>query len=205
MIAHLRGTLAEKSFDRIVVDVGGVGYAAHVSMQTLAELPEPGREVMLRTYLQIREDAHVLFAFADEIERRAFELCISVSGIGPKLAIAILSALRPADLGESIRRGDVARLSKTPGIGKKTAERLVVELRDKVVKAGILGSSGGGATAPGHAPTAIEGVAVTVASALVNLGYRADAAERAANEVTKGREDAPLELLLREALRVLTG
>jgi Holliday junction DNA helicase RuvA len=205
MIAQLRGTLVEKSFERVVVDVGGVGYAVIVSLQTLAELPAPGREVTLRTHLHVREDAQLLFGFASDLERRAFELCLGVSGIGPKLAMAMLSAMRPEALADAIRRGDLARLSKTPGVGRKTAERLVVELRDRVGKLGAEAADGAAADADQGTPGRLEGVAQTVASALVHLGYRQPEAERAARDSSAGREREPLEVLVKEALRRLTG
>jgi holliday junction DNA helicase RuvA len=170
-----------------------------VSMQTLAELPEVGQPVVLKTFLQVREDAHLLFGFATDEERRAFELCISVSGVGPKLALALLSAMRPEVLAEAVSSGDITRLQRTPGIGKKTAERVVVELRDRFEKLGLV--------RPGGAPPRAKptGMAATVVSALVNLGYRAPEAERAAAEASKTHPDAPLEVLLKEALRTLTG
>jgi Holliday junction DNA helicase RuvA len=198
MIAQLRGLLVEKTFDRVVIDVHGVGYAVIVSMQTLAELPPTGHEVTLKTHLQVREDAHLLFGFASDAERRAFELCISVSGIGPKLAMAMLSAMRPEVLAETVVAGDVARLVRTPGVGKKTAERVVVELRDKFDKLGLVR----GTVEAREKPT---GVAQVVASALVNLGYRLPEAERAASDAVKAAPAAPLEQLLKEALRALTG
>jgi Holliday junction DNA helicase RuvA len=202
VIAHVRGLLAEKSFDRVVVDVGGVGYQLIVSLQTLAELPQPGAEVTLKTHLVVREDAHLLFGFAGDAERRAFELCISVSGIGPKLAMAILSGFRPEALAHAVSSGDVARLSKTPGVGKKTAERLVVELRDKFERVVAGAAPADPAAAARGKPSAL---AQTIASALVNLGYRPPEAERAAAEAIKGRESEPLELLVKEALKALTG
>lgn len=203
MIAQLRGTLVEKGIERVVIDVGGVGYAAQVTLHTLAELPEAGREVTLRTHLQIREDAHVLYGFATEAERRAFELCITVSGIGPKLALALLSTLRPETLAQAIRAGDVARLGKTPGVGKRTAERLVVELKDRVDRLGV--APGGARVAEGgRAGTALPDTEATVASALVNLGYRGDAAERAAKEAHAQHAGQPIEVVLKEALRALT-
>lgn len=204
MIAHLRGVLVEKSLDLVVVDVGGVGYQVTVSMQTLAELPAVGSEVRLKTHLQVREDAHVLFGFAGDLERQVFELCISVSGIGPKLAMAILSALRPEALAEAVLQRDLVKLSRTPGIGKKTAERLVVELRDKFEKLG-LGRGGASTTAAAPRPS---GVTATVVSALTNLGYRATEAERAADEAVKrlgAASGVSLETIVKEALRVLTG
>lgn len=205
MIAHLRGTLVEKSLDRVVIECAGVGYGVIVSLNTLAELPQPGGEVTLRTHLSIREDAHVLYGFAGEAERRAFELCTSVSGIGPKLAIALLSTLRPEALADAVRAGDVARLSKTPGIGKRTAERIVVELKDRIDKAGLGTVAGSKIAATPTAPGRLTGSAATVAGALVNLGYRADEAERAAKEAVAAHEGAPLEALLKEALRALSG
>ena len=204
MIAQLRGTLVEKSLERVVVDVHGVGYALIVSLQTLAELPPAGREVTLRTHLVVREDAQLLFGFAGDEERRAFELLIGASGVGPKLAMAMLSAMRPDALADAIRRGDLARLSKTPGVGKKTAERLVVELRDRIGRIAV-GESAAPAPEAGAASGRLDGIAAQVASALVHLGYRAPEAERAAKEAVAGREHEPLELLLREALRRLTG
>ncbi len=201
MIAHLRGTLVEKSLDRVVIDVGGVGYQVAVSLQTLAELPPTGSEVALKTHLQVREDAHLLFGFASDGERRAFELCLSVSGVGPKLAMALLSAMRPEELAATVIAGDVGRLQKTPGVGRKTAERVVVELRDKFEKLGM----GRPAPAAEGARPRPSGVAQVVASALVNLGYRAPEAERAATEAVQRSCEAPLEVLVKEALRALTG
>lgn len=205
MIAHLRGVLVEKTIDHVIVECGGVGYGVIVSLGTLAELPEVGREVKLLTHLAVREDAHVLYGFAGEAERRAFELCTSVSGIGPKLAIAILSTFRPEALADAVRTGDVKRLSSAPGIGKRTAERIVVELKDRVDKAGLGTQAGGRAVAIAGGGARLDGIGAIVASALVNLGYRSDAAERAAREAAAGREGEPLEVLLKEALRALTG
>ena len=201
MITHLRGTLVDKTLDRVVVECGGVGYSVIVSLGTLAQMPAVGAEVTVLTYLQVREDAHVLYGFAHESERRAFELCTSVSGIGPKLAVALLSTLRPEALAEAVRAGDVARLSKTPGIGKRTAERIVVELKDRLDKLGPGPQPG---AAPGPAGSRLQGSAQVVAQALVNLGYKSDAAERAAREATADA-NAPLEEQLKQALRLLTG
>jgi len=198
VIAQLRGVLVEKSLDRVVIDVHGIGYQVVVSLQTLAELPAAGSEVTLKTHLQIREDAHLLFGFSTEAERRAFELCLSVSGVGPKLAMALLSAMRPDELGRTVIAGDVARLQKTPGVGRKTAERVVVELRDKFEKLGI-------GRREGEAAPRASGVATVVASALVNLGYRLPEAERAAAEAVKEAGEAPLAELVKRALRALTG
>lgn len=204
MITRLRGTLVEKNIDQVVVECGGVGYALLVSLHTLTELPEVGAEVTLRTHLHVREDAHVLFGFAAEAEKRAFELCLSVSGIGPKLALALLSTLRPEALAEAVRAEDIARLARTPGIGKRTAERLVVELKDRLDKLAP-------PPAPGTRPTAaaadprLTGSAQVVASALTHLGYRPDEAGRVAREVSEAQPQAPLEELVRQALQRLSG
>ncbi len=208
MIAQLRGTLIEKGLDQVIIEVGGVGYLVSISMQTLQALPQQGQEVTLRTYLQVREDAQQLFGFATDQERRAFELCISVSGVGPRLALATLSGLDPGSLAEAIKRGDVTRLTRIPGIGKKTAERLVVELRDKFDKAGIFGRSAGGTTAaPASAassrPETRGGVGADVVNALCNLGYRPADAERAAEKAMADNQGAAIEVILRHALKAL--
>lgn len=201
MIAQLRGTLVEKALDHVVVDVNGVGYLVSISLQTLQALPQQGAEVTLRTYLQVREDALQLFGFASDDERRAFELCISVSGIGPKLALATLSGLDPAALGEAVRKGDIARLTRVPGVGKKTAERLVVELKDKFERSGrpAAGAAGEG----GKAASQLGGVFGDVVRALCNLGYRPADAERATEKALGDNAGAPIELILRQALRAL--
>lgn len=207
MIAQLRGTLVDKGLDSIVIDVGGVGFQVAISLQTLAALPETGAQVHLRTYLQVREDALSLFGFATEEERRAFELCIGVTGIGPRLALATLSGLSPGQLADAVARGDTARLSRVPGIGKKTAERLVMELRDKFEKAGIApagGAAAGRRAGPGAAAAApLSGVAATVVAALCNLGYKPAEAERAAEQALKERPDDKVEVILRTALQSL--
>jgi Holliday junction DNA helicase RuvA len=198
MIARLRGALAEKLIDRVVVDVGGVGLSVTVSLQTLAELPAAGQPVTLLTYLQVREDALTLFGFATDEERTAFELCIGVQMIGPKLAMSILSALSPQELGAAVRSGDHARLTRIPGVGKKTAERLVLELRDKVEKAGL-----GGARVDARGPSEKPSGAAQVASALVNLGYRETDAARAAEQAYASSPSAPVAELVKRALRAL--
>ena len=188
MIAQLRGVLVEKGLDHVVLDVNGVGYLVAISLQTLQALPAQGQEVQLKTYLQVREDALQLFGFATEDERRAFELCISVSGVGPKLALATLSGLDPAALAATIGAGDVARLTKIPGIGKKTAERLVLELRDKLATA-----------LPAVKASAGHGNA-DVLNALLALGYN----DREATAALRGLPpDLPLADAIRQALKAL--
>ena len=197
MIAHVRGLLVDKSFDRVVVEAAGVGYQMLVSLQTLAELPAAGSEVLLRTYLQVRDDAHVLFGFATEAEKRCFELCLSVSGIGPKLALALLSTLRPEELARAVSAGDVLRLSRTPGVGKKTAERLVLELKDKVQ--GLAATEE--AAPAGPAASAQE----DLVSALVHLGYSRPEAERGVLRALEEDGTGRFEELLRRSLRILSG
>jgi Holliday junction DNA helicase RuvA len=192
VIAHLRGTLADKSIDHVVVDVGGVGLRVIVSMQTLAELPAAGSPVQLLTQMIVREDALTLYGFLTAEERSAFDLCMTVQQVGPKLAMSIMSSLTPNDLALAIANEDVARLQRIPGVGKKTAERLALELRDKFDK------PAGKAT-----PTPAKGTSGPVLSALVNLGYRPQEAERAVDEVVAAYPTAPVPELIKRALRAL--
>ncbi len=132
MISHLRGRLLEKQPNRVIVDVNGVGYDVHVPLSTFYEMAEPGAEIALRVHTHVREDALVLYGFATVLELHIFERLISVSGIGPKLALAVLSGIEPNELVSAIRTANVARLTGIPGIGKKTAERIGLELKDKM-------------------------------------------------------------------------
>lgn len=206
MIAQLSGTLADKGLDTAVIDVGGVGFTVHISLATLQALPAPGQPAKLLTYLQVREDALTLYGFASAEERRAFELCISVTGVGPKMALSALSGLGPAELGAAIASEDVGRLVKVPGIGKKTAERLVMELRDKFKKTSSAGSSGksDGRATGGRAASGVFG---DVVGALCNLGYKSTDAERAVAHVLdslpEGASSPSLEEVLRRSLRSL--
>jgi Holliday junction DNA helicase RuvA len=196
MIAALAGTLAEKQPERLVVDVHGVGFAVHVSLQTFADLPAPGEAVRLLVHTEVREDAIELFGFRDERERALFHLLRRVKGLGPKTALGVLSGLPAADLAGVIAAGDDARLRTIPGVGKRFAERIVVECREAAAALVVAGTAPSARTAP--APDAIAEEAV---SALVNLGYRRPEAERAVERAQ--RPGAPLEDLLREALRGL--
>lgn len=203
MIAQLEGTLLYRGLDHIVVSVGGVGFHVIVSLHTLATLTETGKTVRLFTQLHVREDALTLFGFANEDERTAFELCLSVQGVGPKVAMAILSTLEPHALAAAVRQGDHARLQRVPGVGKKTAERLALELRDKFDKAGLYGAPSTSATGTKPAPKGSQ--AQAIASALGNLGYKQSEAVTAAERVL-GESDAatvPLDQLVRRALRLL--
>jgi Holliday junction DNA helicase RuvA len=199
VITSVRGALTVRELDRVTIEVGGVGLDIAVSMQTLAKLPQVGSEVALHTYLNVREDALQLFGFRSVEERQAFLLCLSVQQVGPKLAMSILSAIDAEGLAHAVRDGDHARLRKIPGVGQKTAERLVLELKDKLDRARPPGAS---SAKPGG-PT---GPAATVAAALVNLGYKAAEAERAAKEAVSAGDQAgesDVSALLTRALRAL--
>lgn len=197
MITRLRGVLVEKDLDRVVVEVGGVGYLVSIPLQTLQTLPQKGQEVLLYTYLQVREDAFLLYGFASLEEREIFERCISVSGIGPKLALTLLSGFEVPQLIDTLQRGDIGQLSKLPGIGKKTAERLVLELRDKLGPRRLSSAAQvGGLVSSG-------GVSGDVVTALCNLGYRPADAEKAASLALKEQPDASIAEILRTALRSL--
>ena len=191
MIARLRGTLVDKGIDHVLVDVGGVGFRVSVSLNTLAALPSVGQVAELHTELIVREDALSLVGFASIDERAAFDLVTSVQGIGPKLAMSILSALEASELASAVRAGDHARLTRIPGIGKKTAERLVLELRDKFD------------AAPSATAARKPGGTTAVASALVNLGYKPAEAERAAADAGKAHPGAGVAELVKAALRLL--
>lgn len=194
MIARLAGTLVERRAEAAVIDVGGVGYLVNLSAQSIAKLPAEGGRVQLRTYTHVREDALQLFGFASPEEEQLFLLLIGVSGVGPRLASTILSGMPANELARAIVNSEHARLTKIGGVGKKTAERLVVELKDKLVKLGLTGraSSEPSASSPGS----------SLLSALLNLGYKQATAERAAENARRALgEAAPLEDQLREALR----
>lgn len=196
MIASLRGILAAKEGGHCVVEVGGVGYLVHVSTHTAATLPEPGAPAFLHTHQVVREDAHMLFGFGELEERRLFELLITVSGIGPKVALAALSGMKPGALARAIRDENIAGLVAIPGVGRKTAERLVVELRDKLE---ILGVAAGPAGPPRAALPRDERFEDAVA-ALVQLGYSASQAQEAVRRVAEGGETLTLEDLVRRVL-----
>jgi len=190
MIGSLRGTLGEKATDYIIIDVGGVGYRVQVPLSTFYLLGEPGDVVFLHIYTHVRDDALQLYGFIEDMEQIIFENLISVAGIGPKLAITILSGMEVDTLVGAIAEENVARLSTIPGVGRKTAERMVLELKDKVTE-----------LAPAAAPGGPQGARHDVLSALVNLGYRRRDAERALEKVEEPAEQ--FEELLRQTLRVL--
>jgi holliday junction DNA helicase RuvA len=197
MIAHLRGRLIEKHPNRIILDVHGVGYDVHVPLSTYYELAEPDHEVALRVHTHVREDALVLYGFATSLELQLFERLIGVSGIGPKLALAVLSGIEPNELVAAIRQANVARLTAIPGVGKKTAERIGLELKDKM--ATFLPTD----AAISPAAAASESLKTDVLSALMNLGYHRPLAERALDAALRAIPSGPFEHTLKYALREL--
>jgi Holliday junction DNA helicase RuvA len=197
MIAHLRGRLLEKHPNRVIVDVNGVGYDVHVPLSTFFEMAEPGEEIALRIHTHVREDALLLYGFATTLELQIFERLISVSGIGPKLALAVLSGIEPNELVSAIRTANVARLTGIPGIGKKIAERIGLELKDKM--AAFVAAE----TAAPHAAGMGETLRDDVLSALMNLGYHRPLAERAVDSAIKKSASSSFESALRYALREL--
>ena len=195
MIAHLRGKLLAKHPNQAIVETGGVGYDVTISVPTFSDLPGVGGEVGLHIHTHVREDTIALYGFLRSAEKALFEKLITVSGIGPKLAITILSGMAADEMVGAIRGNDIARLTRIPGIGKKTAERMVLELRDKlaVEKVGEIPA------APAMSP-----VEEDVLSALINLGYQRQAAEKALGTVSKNGKTGPFDALFREALAVLS-
>jgi Holliday junction DNA helicase RuvA len=198
MIAFLRGRVLDKQPNRVVVDVGGVGYEVHVPLSTFYEVGDEGAEVALRVYQHVREDALQLYGFLTELERQLFERLIGISGIGPKLAIAVLSGMEPRDLVVAVQRADVARLTGIPGIGKKTAERIVLELKDRLAQLVAPVSAG-----PAPAASAGDRLRADLLSALQNLGYHRPQAERAIDAAVKAHPEATFEHAVRAALREL--
>jgi holliday junction DNA helicase RuvA len=192
MIAHLRGKLLAKHPNQAIVETGGVGYDVTISVPTFSELPGTGGEVALHVHTHVREDIIALYGFLRPTEKGLFEKLITVSGIGPKLAITILSGMAADEMVNAIRSNDIARLTRIPGIGKKTAERMVLELRDKlpVEKHGEI-----------VATPSLTPVEEDVLSALVNLGYQRAAAEKAMSTVSKNGQ---FDNMFRQALTALS-
>jgi Holliday junction DNA helicase RuvA len=194
VIAHLRGRIFEKHPNRLVVDVAGVGYDVAVPISTFYGLGEPGSDVALRIHTHVREDALALYGFATRLEQDLFERLIGVSGIGPKLALSVLSGIEPPDLVHAIQRGDVARLTAIPGVGKKTSERIVLELKDRLPSVAMT-SQGTDAV--------IESTPMRedVLSALMNLGYHRPLAVKAVDAAMRTTAGATFEHVLKHALR----
>ena len=198
MIAFLRGRVLEKQPNKVIVDVQGVGYELNVPLSTYYDVGETGAEVSLRVHTHVREEALQLFGFLTMLEQQLFERLISTSGIGPKLAIAVLSGIEARELLSAVQRGDVARLTGVPGIGKKTAERIVLELKDRL--SALAATAGTDATtidSPG------ERLRADLLSALQNLGYHRPAAEKSVEITLSATSDATFEQALRSALREL--
>jgi Holliday junction DNA helicase RuvA len=196
MIGQLRGRLAEKRPNQVLVDVGGVGYVVQVPLSTYAALGELHTEVILLIHIHVREDTLALYGFVSAREKRFFELLLSASGVGPALALKILSGMSVEELVPAIRGGDLGRLTRIPGVGRKTAERIVVELKDKL-EAVAIESEKPAAASP-------AGIEADVVSALVNLGYDARTAEDAASEAKREAGASNFEKLLRGALHSLS-
>jgi Holliday junction DNA helicase RuvA len=195
VIGRLTGRLAEKSPDQLLLDVGGVGYVVHIPLSTFYDLPEVESPASLFIHTHVREDTLALYGFLSERERSLFLLLLTVAGIGPRVALTVLSGMPPSELVEALRKQDVRRLVSVPGVGKKTADRMVLELSEKVQKF---------AAAPA-AEAAPSVAADDVISALVNLGYRKNEAERAVDSI--GRSGAPTDFgdYLKAALKKMTG
>ena len=198
MIALLRGTLVDKNPNRLIVDAGGVGYDVQVPLSTFYVLGEPGTPVTLRIHTHVREDAIALFGFATPLELNLFERLIAINGIGPKLALAVLSGIEPPDFIRAIRSQDVARLTAIPGIGKKTAERIGLELKDRLPAT----LTGGGPEIPA-AIRPEDQLREDLRSALINLGYQRAVADKAIDHALKQSNGAGFETALREVLRGL--
>jgi holliday junction DNA helicase RuvA len=196
MIGQLRGRLAEKRPNQVLVDVGGVGYLVQVPLSTYAALGELHTEVTLLVHTHVREDALALYGFVSAREKHFFEMLLSASGVGPTLALKILSGMNVEELVPAIRGSDLARLTRIPGVGRKTAERMVVELKDKLEAVAVETEK--------PATSSPAGIEADVVSALVNLGYDGRAAETAVAEAKREAGAANFEKLLRGALRSLS-
>jgi Holliday junction DNA helicase RuvA len=195
MIAHLRGKLLLKHPNQAIVETTGVGYDVTISVPTFSDLPAVGSEVALHIHTHVREDALALYGFLRSSEKSLFEKLITVSGIGPKLAITILSGMAADEMVGAIRGNDIAKLTRIPGIGRKTAERMVLELRDKLPEA----SAAAVAAVP-----AVNAVEEDVLSALLNLGYQRAAAEKALAIAARNTKGGSFDALFREALGALS-
>jgi len=198
MIALLTGKIAGKSPDSVILDVNGVGYRVQIPFSTFFALPEDGATLTLNIHTNVKEDAIHLYGFLTPKEKQFFQLLITVSGVGPKLAKDILSNIQPDHLASALCRGDIVRLSAIPGIGKKTSERMVLELKDKVVKLGLAGDSNNNSTFSQQESSIRD----DVASALINLGYKEAVVIKTLSEIDT-ETDAPMETVLKLALKRL--
>ena len=200
MIAALRGRLDDKQPNRLVVDVGGVGYEVFVPLSTFYRVGEVGASIALRVHTHVREDTIALYGFGTAFEQQVFERLIGVSGIGPKLALAVLSGIDAPDFVRAVHAGDLARLTAIPGVGKKTAERMALELKDRLPLTGLPEPASEGTADGGDA--ALRG---DLLSALLNLGYHRPLAEKAVDAAVKRTESPTFEVVLKQALRELAG
>jgi Holliday junction DNA helicase RuvA len=198
MIAFLRGRIADKRPNRVTIDIQGVGYDVYVPLSTYYDIGDEGAEVALRVYTHVREDALQLYGFLTDLERQLFERLIGISGIGPKLAIAVLSGMDPRDLLGAVQRGDLARLTGIPGVGRKTAERIVLELKDRLTQLSASVAPGAEETAAGP-----ERLRLDLLSALQNLGYHRPQAENAIDSTLDTMSEPTFEDALKTALRRL--
>jgi Holliday junction DNA helicase RuvA len=196
MIGRLRGRIVSRQPPFLLLEVNGVGYEIEAPMSTFYVLPEGDAEVTLHTHLSVREDAHVLYGFAREADRTLFRALLKVSGVGGKMALGVLSGMTAEEFSQSVQTGDLAALTRLPGVGKKTAERLVVEMRDKLDKIGIPPRGGGGVVGPATKPAGADRDAV---SALVVLGYRPPEASRMVSKVFE--EGMDTESIIKAALQ----
>lgn len=200
MIAYLTGVIAARTTNIVVVNVGGVGYEVTVPLSTFYTLPDEDREVGLHIYTHVREDAIVLFGFATQLEKSLFLMLISISGIGPKLAVNILSGIGPGDLLEAVARGDALRLQAIPGIGRKTAERIALEVRERAAKLREGECPASAFSRPPEGGRLFE----DARSALINLGYPAKQASAAVDKAAASLRQPSIEGLITEALRILS-
>jgi Holliday junction DNA helicase RuvA len=198
MIAFLRGRVLDKQPNRLIVDVQGVGYDVHVPLSTFYEAGDPGADITLRVHTHVREDALQLYGFLTMLEQQVFERLIGISGIGPRLAISVLSGIDPRDLVAAVQRGDVARLTSIPGIGKKTAERIVLELRDRLKQLDVGAAAGTAAVG-----TPADRLREDLVSALVNLGYHRPQAERYVESALASEPHLAFDQALRRVLKDL--
>ncbi len=201
MIAYLSGKLLEKQANTVILDVGGVGYEVSIPLSTFYELGDVGSDVQLRIHTHVREDAIQLFGFRTNRERELYLRLISVQGIGAKSGIGMLSGMSADELILALRTEDIAKLSTIPGVGRKTAERMVIELRDKVGDVTVDGTADLDSTTTGSIP--VDDVFEDALSALVNLGYQRTAAEKALQVAAKDVSDATVQKLLRRSLQIL--
>ncbi|MDQ3652537.1 MAG: Holliday junction branch migration protein RuvA [Acidobacteriota bacterium] len=204
MIAHLSGTLLAKQATSVILDVGGVGYEVTIPVSTFYDMEEAGAQIQLRIYTHVREDALQLYGFKTARERELFMLLILVSGIGPKSGIAMLSGMSADEIINAIRTNNLARLTSIPGVGRKTAERLVIELRDKMAALTSPALEEEIAAQAARAPQSDDALREDALSALVNLGYQRAIAEKAVTQAMAEGGGLSVELLLRRSLRTLS-